>query len=514
MQRLSFEGLKKGEQSAAVKELQSYLTEIGYSRMSALDETVAVKANPNLPLVEPGVFDEATEMAIRRFQAYYGLQVTGLVDQATANLLAAPRCGVPDIPFDEVAEWVAQGNVWNKRNLTYSFGEWTADLSQADVRAAVQQAFGLWAAVTDLTFAEAAAGQTGDIVIRFVTGEHGDRNPFDGPGRILAHAFYPPPNAGSLAGDTHFDDAETWSITIPSPSGTFDLVSVAAHEFGHALGLMHSNILQALMYAYYKSPPQRQLANDDKEGIRAIYPIEWRAKYHQGDPGNGIGGYDFKHPADKAFAFDYDHSGRLDHLVLYRPARGAVFIVKNTNGQFTPVYQQVDPGNGIGGFDLKHPADRAFAFDYDHSGYLDHIVLYRPGRGAIYILKNNNGQFSPVYRQDDPGGGIGGFDLKSPADSAFAFDYDRSGRQDHIVIYRPGKGAIFILKNVSGVFSPVYQQIDPGNGIGGYDLLSAADQAFAIDYDHSGRLDHIVLYRPGKGAIFILKNNGGQFGPV
>ena len=32
---------------------------------------------------------------------------------------------------------------------------------------------------------------------------------------------------------------------------------------------------------------------------------------------------------------------------------------------FAPVYHQGDPGNGIGGFDLKSAADRAFAFDYD-----------------------------------------------------------------------------------------------------------------------------------------------------
>ena len=42
------------------------------------------------------------------------------------------------------------------------------------------------------------------------------------------------------------------------------------------------------------------------------------------------------------------------------------------------------------------------------------------------------------------------------------------------------------------VFSAVYAQGDPGNGIGGYDLKSAADRAFAFDYDGSGRLDHIA----------------------
>lgn len=58
-----------------------------------------------------------------------------------------------------------------------------------------------------------------------------------------------------------------------------------------------------------------------------------------------------------------------------------------TSGQFAPVYAQGDPGGGIGGYDLKSAADQAFAFDYDSSGKLDHLALYRPGTGTIWILK-------------------------------------------------------------------------------------------------------------------------------
>ncbi len=238
------------------------------------------------------------------------------------------------------------------------------------------------------------------------------------------------------------------------------------------------------------------------------------AVYHQGDPGNGIGGYDLKSPADRAFAFDYDHSSKLDYLALYRPHTGTIWILKNSGGAFSPVYHQGDPGNGIGGYDLKSSADQAFAFDYDHSGKQDHIALFRPGTGTMWILKNSGGVFSAVYHQGDPGNGIGGYDLKSKADQAFAFDYGHSGKLDHIALYRPGTGTIWILKNSGGVFSPVYHQGDPGNGIGGYDLKSPADRAFAFDYDHSGKLDYLALYRPRTGTIWILKNSGGNFSPV
>ena len=243
-------------------------------------------------------------------------------------------------------------------------------------------------------------------------------------------------------------------------------------------------------------------------------PTSFTPVYRQGDPGNGIAGYDLRSSDDLAFAFDYDHSGKLDHLVLYRPGTGTIWIIRNNNGNFEPVYRQGDPGIGIAGYDLKSKADRAFAFDYDHSGKLDHIVLYRPGTGTIWILRNDHGNFSPVYRQGDPGIGIGGYDLKSAADLAFAFDYDHSGKQDHLALYRPGTGTIWILRNDKGNFSPVYRQGDPGVGIGGYDLKSSADRAFTFDYDHSGKQDYLGLYRPGTGTIWILRNDHGNFSPV
>ena len=48
-----------------------------------------------------------------------------------------------------------------------------------------------------------------------------------------------------------------------------------------------------------------------------------------------------------------------------------------------------------------------------------------------------------------PPSGIGTYYLQSPDDQSIAFDYDSSGKQDHLVMYRPGDGIIYILKNRS-----------------------------------------------------------------
>ncbi|WP_230387366.1 matrixin family metalloprotease [Bacillus cereus] len=57
-----------------------------------------------------------------------------------------------------------------------------------------------------------------------------------------------------------------------------DLVSVAAHEFGHSLGLDHSNVPESLMFPSY-SGVQRFLPQDDIEGIQRISgrrPSAWQ----------------------------------------------------------------------------------------------------------------------------------------------------------------------------------------------------------------------------------------------
>jgi predicted Zn-dependent protease len=83
----------------------------------------------------------------------------------------------------------------------------------------------------------------------------------------LARTYQPPPvNNFSLAGDIAFNTAQKFSI-----GSTYDLFTVAAHEFGHALGLDHSSATSAaIMYPAYNGV-KTSLTSDDTAGIRNVY---------------------------------------------------------------------------------------------------------------------------------------------------------------------------------------------------------------------------------------------------
>uniref|UniRef100_A0A3Q0RR59 Matrix metallopeptidase 11 n=1 Tax=Amphilophus citrinellus TaxID=61819 RepID=A0A3Q0RR59_AMPCI len=181
-----------------------------------------------------------------------------------------PRCGVPDYPAQEEGRYrqrryALHGARWDRSDLTYRIDGFPWQLGEERVRRVFRDAAKLWSDVTPLTFTETRNGHA-DIRIDFRRLWHGDNLPFDGRGGILAHAFFPKTHR---QGEIHFDADESW--TLGNHMGT-DLLQVAAHEFGHVLGLQHTRVKGAIMSPHYfhSSFPPR-MSDDDKWGIQRLY---------------------------------------------------------------------------------------------------------------------------------------------------------------------------------------------------------------------------------------------------
>ncbi|MEZ6110381.1 MAG: matrixin family metalloprotease [Pirellulaceae bacterium] len=175
--------------------------------------------------------------------------------------------------------------------LTYNISGAPTGLDTQSVQSALETAFAAWSNVADISFQPTSvAGQRDSIDIRF-------RN-LDGPGGVLAQAYFPDDvNPARIAGDIEFDASENWEVGNAAGSAAFDLVMVAVHEIGHALGLDHSNILGSVMYPSV-SPLQQfsNLAATDVDAVLALYAPA--ASNNAGDPNGTNDSGNANDPAD------------------------------------------------------------------------------------------------------------------------------------------------------------------------------------------------------------------------
>lgn len=196
--------------------------------------------------------------AVRTLQADLGLEPTGVLDQATAEMMTQPRCGNRNEYVNRTKRYALQGTRWSRTELTYDLLAGNSRLSVGQVESAVGEAVRQWESVSNIQFTRVTDNSMrADIQISFQPRDHGDTFPF--AAIDLAHAFYP-----QYGGDIHLSEQEDFDVE--------KLTQVICHELGHSLGLGHSTKWSVMRPVYAKMPvTEKYVTIDDTRAIQLLY---------------------------------------------------------------------------------------------------------------------------------------------------------------------------------------------------------------------------------------------------
>ncbi|XP_047309556.1 metalloendoproteinase 5-MMP-like [Impatiens glandulifera] len=220
------------------------------------------------------------EKAIKKFQQFFRLNVSGILDEKTLSLMVKPRCGFPDLvneclikhrgvklvrdPYKSGLNYNMYGKPrWSKLRLSWTVAPGT----RSDAINPITYALYSWQKVTKFNFIRSAAYRNTDIQISFTSYPSEDYEPFLQISEMIAYSYLPP------KGKLHFRaDIPWWNGAGRQAPWERDIETVAVHEMGHILGLMHSSDPSAVMWPYVKrGVTKRNLQHDDINAINALY---------------------------------------------------------------------------------------------------------------------------------------------------------------------------------------------------------------------------------------------------
>ena len=155
---------------------------------------------------------------------------------------------------------------WGSNTITYNFQNYSSALGEEKTRTAIKESLEVITKAAKLTFVEKARHEVVMLSFMFIKGAHADGLNFHGAGLEKAHAFSP------VHSEIHFNDWEKFALVEENRATSMFYVSL--HETGHALGLRHSDYIDAIMASGYKDNAFqiRNLHREDNRALRKQYP--------------------------------------------------------------------------------------------------------------------------------------------------------------------------------------------------------------------------------------------------
>lgn len=223
--------------------------------------------------------------------------------------------------------YVSNGHVWASRSVPYYVNPVNADVSESEADAAMRAGADAWGTQSHAGFAFTYAGRTSGTSM----GYNGKNEVFfrnESNGSVIAETLWTYDGTGALVdADIKFYDGGWRFFTgTGGCSGGYYIEDIAAHEFGHALGLGHSGDGTATMYPTASSCTQamRTLAADDIAGVEALYPAT--ATSAPGAPGALTASASATAPSSAINLRWTDNSGNEDAFLVERAAGGGSYL--------------------------------------------------------------------------------------------------------------------------------------------------------------------------------------------